>query len=136
MQSLSHVLALCEGRPEEKCKTVVSFYNQLREQGYRYGTNFELPTLGVLAMIPADRDTLIRELAEVDSFLSKQKGYGILGLGKGQRLMHAAMILSGDYLEHCAVAQTVLAHSTMALAAAQQAALCAAIAAANAASNT
>ena len=77
---------------------------------------------------------MLQELLEADSFLAGQKGYGVLGLDKRQRLMHAAMIVTGDYLEHCATVQVALTHSTMALAAAQQAALCAAIAATNAAS--
>ena len=104
-----------------------------KEEGLRYGTDFELPTLGVLAMLPTDREDIVRELREVDQYLAKQKGYGFFGLGKRQRLMHAAMIVTGDHLEHCATTQTTLSHSVMALAAAQQAALCAAIAAATAA---
>lgn len=130
VQSLSHVLALCEGRPQEKCEATVSLFQQLKEEGLRYGTDFELPMLGVLAMLPTDREDMIRELHEVDEYLAKQKGYGFFGLGKRQRLMHAAMILTGDHLEHCATTQATLSHSIMALAAAQQAALCAAIAAA------
>ena len=133
IQSLSHVLALCEGRPQEKCQATVSLFQRMKEEGLRYGTDFELPTLGVLAMLPTDRETILRELREVDGYLAKQRGYGILGLGKRQRLMHAAMIVSGDHLEHCATNQATLNHSMIALAAAQQAAICAAIAAATAA---
>lgn len=136
VQSLSHVLALCEGRPQEKCEATVNLYRQLLDRGYRYGTDFELPTLGVLAMVPADREQLLQELLEVDTFLSRQKGYGIFGLGKRQRLMHAAMIVTGDYLDRSTtLLTTAITHSTLALAAAQQAALCAAIAATTAAAN-
>lgn len=133
VQSLSHVLALCEGRPQEKCDATLSLFRRMKEEGLRYGTDFELPTLGVLAMLPTDREVILRELHEVDEYLAEQKGYGIFGLGKRQRLMHAAMIVTGDHLEHCATTQTTLNHSIMALAAAQQAAICAAIAAATAA---
>ena len=130
VQSLSHVLALCEGRPEMKSEATVGLFQRMKDEGLRYGTNFELPTLGVLAMLPVDPETIFAELREVDAYLAKKKGYGIFGLGKRQRLMHAAMIVTGDHLEHCATTQISLNHSTMALAAAQQAALCAAIAAA------
>lgn len=135
VQSLSHVLALCEGRPKEKCEATVSLFQQMKQEGLRYGTDFELPTLGVLAMLPVDRQTILSELREVDEYLARKSGYGIFGLGKRQRLMHAAMIVTGDHLEHCSTNQMTLSHSTMALAAAQQAALCAAIAAATAAAN-
>lgn len=133
VQSLSHVLALCEGTPNRKCSATVDTYQKLRDMGYRYGTGFELPSLGVLAMVSQDSDQVLQELLEVDNFLMVQRGYGVFGLDKRQRLMHAAMIVVGDYLEHCATVQVALTHSTMALAAAQQAALCAAIAATNAA---
>lgn len=133
VQSLSHVLALCEGRPKEKCEATISLFERLKEEGLRYGTDFELPTLGVLAMLPVDQQTILTELRQVDEYLAKKNGYGIFGLSKRQRLMHAAMIVTGDHLEHCATAQMTLNQSTMALAAAQQAALCAAIAAATAA---
>ena len=135
VQSLSHVLALCEGRPKEKCEATVSLFQRLKEEGLRYGTDFELPTLGVLAMLPADQETILTELRQVDDYLSQKKGYGFFGLGKRQRLMHAAMIVTGDHLEHCATTQLTLNSTTVALAAAQQAALCAAIAAANVAAN-
>ena len=133
IQSLSHVLALCEGSPRDKCEATISLFEHLKEEGLRYGTDFELPTLGVLAMLPVDRQTMIRELREVDEYLARKKGYGIFGLSKRQRLMHAAMIVTGDHLEHCATTQLTLDQSTVALAAAQQATLCAAIAAATAA---
>lgn len=129
VQSLSQVLALCEGRPEEKCEATASLFQRMKEEGLRYGTDVELPTLGVLAMLPVEQETILTELRQVDEYLSKQKGYGFLGLSKQQRLMHAAMIVTGDHLEHCATTQLNLSHSIMALAAAQQAALCAAIAA-------
>ena len=136
VQSLSHVLALCEGKPEEKCKATVELYRQLSDRGCRYGTDFELPTLGVLAMVSNDRERLIGELLEVDSWLAGQKGYGFFGLGKRQRLMHAAMLVTGDHLDRSTALLTVaVTHSALALAAAQQAALCAAIAATTVAAN-
>lgn len=130
VQSLSHVLALCEGKPEEKCEATIALFERMKNDGLRYGTDFELPTLGVLAMLPVDPELIFAELREVDAYLSKKRGYGVFGLGKRQRLMHAAMIVTGDHLEHCATTQLTLNHRTMALSAAQQAALCAAIAAA------
>lgn len=135
VQSLSHVLALCEGKPKEKCDSTVALFQRMKDEGLRYGMDHELPTLGVLAVLPVDRESLLSELREVDEYLSRKKGYGIFGLGKRQRLMHAAMIVTGDYLEHCATNQMMLNQSVMALVAAQQAALCAAIAAATAAAN-
>lgn len=129
VQSLAHVLALCEGDVEEKCRNTFHLYEALRGKGIFYGTDFELPTLGILAMLPVDRSQTVELLLQVDHWLSSRKGYGLFGLGKRHRLMHAAMIVSDYIMDQYAITQTGIRHSTLALAAAHQAALCAAIAA-------
>lgn len=133
VQSLSHVLALCEGRAEEKCAATIALYQGLQEQGYRYGTNFELAALGVLAMVPGDRKSVIQDVMDVDDYLAQKKGYGVFGIGKKQRLMHAVMIVTAQRMESIDNRQGAIKYSTLALVAAQQAAVCAAIAAAAAA---
>lgn len=137
VQSLSHVLALCHGLPEEKCSRTMELFYRLKQNGRKYGTGYELATLGVLAMLPEDLDVIVTKLIEVDNFLAGQKGYGIFGMDRKQRLMHAAMILcsayidqSGDHTMHSAALG-----GTISLIVAQQTAMCAAIAAASAASS-
>lgn len=131
VQSLSHVLALCEGPAEDKCRKTVELFDALKANGMRYGTEYELSTLGVLAMLPDEQSEIISDLAEVDGFLSSQKGYGFWGLGKRQRLMHAGMIVTAAHLSSKEPAESTMALSAQqaAIAAAQQAAICAAIAA-------
>ena len=133
VQSLSHVLALCEGSAEEKSAATLQLFNELKARGYKYGTEYELATLGILAMLPADKEMVIQDLIEVDDFLANQKGYGFFGLGRKQRLMHAGLIVTGDYLKDTRMMHTTATHSALALIAAQQAAMCAAIAASSAA---
>ena len=67
-------------------------------------------------------------MMEADSFLAEQKGYGFWGVGKKQRLMHAAMIVSDEYVPHDTVDQAALT-GTISLIIAQQIAMCAAVAA-------
>lgn len=133
VQSLSHVLALCEGRADDKCRDTIELYESLKAKGYKYGTSYELATLGVLASLPVDRDALISDITETANFLSGQKGYGFFGIGKEQRLMHAGMIVTSDILGRSDTMQTVAIGSTISLIAAQQTAVCAAIAASTAA---
>ena len=135
VQSLSHVLALCEGSAELKCGRAMELFYTLKDQGYKYGTGYELATLGVLAMLPADLDTIADDIVQVAEYLAGQRGYGILGMTKRQRLMHAGMIVTSDYLDQNASMQAVAVSSTISLIIAQQTAMCAAIAAANAANN-
>lgn len=133
VQSLSHVLALCDGGAEEKCGKTIALFRELKSRGYKYGTGYELATLGVLAMLPADQAAIVSDVIGVDDFLSAQKGYGVFGPGRKQRLMHAGMLVTSDYLKGDAAMSAAALHGTIALIAAQQAAMCAAIAASSAA---
>lgn len=137
VQSLSHVLALCNGNATDKCQKTLDLYNALKERGIRYGTDFELATLGVLAMLPVPSEQVLDDLIEVDRYLSEQKGYGFFGFTKKQRLMHAGMLVTSDYVKGSHLMQDTASVSaiTVALVVAQQAAMCAAIAAANAANS-
>lgn len=138
IQSLSHVLAMVDQPADVKCSRTMDLFYGLKKRGYTYGSGYELATLGVLALLesdPAGQDKVMEEIMEVDDFLADQKGYGILGIGRKQRLMHAAMIVTSAHMEiestqtmrHAAIGGTV------SLIAAQQAAMCAAIAASSAA---
>lgn len=73
VQSLSHVLALGEGTPEEKCRKTMELFHGLKKKGCRYGTGYELATLGALALLPKEADSTVGELIEADHFLEKQK---------------------------------------------------------------
>ena len=135
VQSLSHVLALCEGDAEMKCSRAMDLFYKLKDQGYKYGTGYELATLGVLAMLPADLGTIADDTVQVAEYLAGQRGYGIMGMTKRQRLMHAGLIVTSDYLDQNTSMQAAAVSSTISLIIAQQTAVCAAIAAANAANN-
>lgn len=145
MQSLSHVLAMASGDSREKCNRVLSLYQKLNMAGKKYGKYYELSVLGAMALLTSDVDNMVEDIIEVDSFLEKQKGYGILGIDKKTRLMHAVMLTSCDYakqMEHVAVHKeteqgmisAAAMSGTLAMIAAQQAAMCAVIAASTAAS--
>ena len=135
VQSLSHVLALCDGTAEAKCERAMELFDKLKRRGYKYGTDYELATLGVLAMLPDNLDTIADDTVQVADFLAGQKGYGILGMTKRQRLMHAGMIVTSDYIAESGSMQAAAASSTISLIIAQETAMCAAIAASAAANN-
>lgn len=132
VQSLSHVLALCSGSPEEKCENTLGLLNSLKENGLKYGKDYELATLGVLANLPGDRNEIIADIKDADRFLSEQKGYGIFGLSKKQRLMHAGMTVSAERAGNSDAMQAAATAGTLSLIAAMQAALYASIAASSA----
>jgi len=136
LQSLSHVLALSEGSPEKKCEKTISLYLRLRDRGLRYGTSYELGTLGIPALLPEREDTLLARIEETHLWLRTQKGYGIFGCTAKQRLMHAALLVSAGYRrDESDPLREASLQSTISMIAAQQAAMCAAIAASAAASS-
>ena len=138
VQSLSHVLALGDGDAEEKCRRTLELFTQLKSRGRKYGTSYELATLGVAALLPLELDTIADDLLAVDHWLSGQKGYGFFGVGSQQRLMHAAMLVVSDHLGQSgnSTLNGAAIGATISLIAAQQAAMCAAIAASTAASTS
>lgn len=135
LQTVSHILAMTNGTPEEKSDRMIRMFDMFTAAGHKFGKHYELPMLAALSVIEADEKELIDTAAEIDGLLSSQKGYGALSLDKKTRLMHAAM-LAADLYDDTENAQAAVSASALAVIAAQQAAMCAAIAASAAASNT
>lgn len=127
VQSLSHVLAMCDGEPKIKCQRTMELFQKLKEAGHKYGTSYELPTLGVLAMADGNQDEIAAEMAEIDQWLSEQKGFGFFSsISAKQRLMYAGMIAQRDYIND-KMMQGAAVNGVISLIVAQQAAMCAAI---------
>lgn len=127
VQSLSHVLAMCDGEPKIKCQRTMELFQKLKEAGHKYGTSYELPTLGVLAMADGNQDEIAAEMAEIDQWLSEQKGFGFFSsISAKQRLMYAGMIAQQDYIND-KMMQSAAVNGVISLTVAQQAAMCAAI---------
>ena len=127
VQALSHVLSIAEGSAEEKCNKVVSLYDALRDAEVKYGKYHELVVLASLAMLPVKQSVLVEDIKEVDAFLEQQRGYGFFALDKKTRLMHAAMIVSCDYIKND-TSNIAAMTGALAVVAAQEAAMCAVIA--------
>lgn len=128
VQSLSNVLALCEGTPEEKCEKTLQLFDKFKAAGHKYGTEYELSTLGVLAMTGENLDAIVQDTIEIDEWLSKQKGFGFWGgLTGKQRLMYAGILAQKDFINPEPM-QTAAVGSTVAFMVAQQTAMCAVMA--------
>ena len=134
LQTVSHVLAMTPGATLDKCSRLLALYDGLRRAGRRYGKHYELAVLAALSVLPVDIDDAIADILAVDEFLSQQKGYGGLSIDKKTRLMHAAMLVSHGYVPDRRAEAAVMS-GTVAMIAAQQAAMCAAISANAAASS-
>lgn len=97
VQTVSHVLAVSEGTPAEKTGKLLELFHTLRQSGMKYRKYYELPVLAALSTLPVDNRQIAMDMLDVDTWLSRQKGYGFWGLPRSTRLMHAAMIVSNAY---------------------------------------
>ena len=126
LQSLSQVLAFSDDASQAKCKRFSALYQALKSIGLKYGRQYELAVLGALSVMPVDIGILADEIRQVDTFLQAQKGYGVIGCNRKIRLMHAAMLVSGLHQENMEIhADAAGMTGTLALLAAEQAAMCA-----------
>lgn len=129
VQSLSHVLALCDGTASGKCDRTIRLFNAIKKAGRRYGTDYELASLGVLAMSSADFNEIASLMTEIDAWLSKQKGFGVMSpVSKRQRLMYAGILAGKKYIDGASI-HIASVNSALSMIIAQQAALCACAAA-------
>lgn len=135
IQSVSHILAMTNGTPEEKVSRLFKMFDIFDEAGRKFGKHYELSTLAAISIIDADENELVSAALEIDKILDGQKGYGVLSLDKKTRLMHSAM-LTADLYDDADNAQAAVSASALAVIAAQQAAICAVVAASAAAANS
>lgn len=129
LQTLSHVLAISEEKPQDKCNLTMDLYNRMRDYNIKFGRGYELPILGVLALNISDSDRTIRDIDQIQEYLKNQKGFGIFGIGKKQRIMYAAILASQIRSEKDeSVLNTATVNTVTSMVIAQQAAMIAIIA--------
>lgn len=115
VQSLSHVLALDAQPAEVKCAKVESIYNELKAIKHKYGSGYELATLGTLTMLDMAEQTVAKLIAEVDDYLKGQKGFGDIVLGATERRLYAAQLVLNQYGPNDNKADGVVLGSMLAL---------------------
>lgn len=133
VQSLSHVLALGDNSAEDKCRKALNLFDSLKSRGRKYGTSYELATLGALVLLDTDVNALTDEMIEVDDYLKEKKDFGAFGIGAKQRLMYAGMLAMNDHIPDTQTMQVAALNGIVSLVIAQQAAICASVAATSAA---
>lgn len=92
VQAICEVLALSDEAPKTKCAKVIELFNALKKAGRKYGTGYELATLGTLVMSKASTDEIVELIAQADDYLKKQRGFGNFTLGRRARRMYASQL--------------------------------------------
>ena len=130
VQTLAQVLVLGKSESDMESRVLV-LRDALREQKIKLDKTYTLPILGVLALLPAGIDTIVRDIDEVQAILREQKGFGPLSVSKQELLMFAASVVAGEYAQDIKndVLTAVLSTSISNIIIAQQAAMIAIISA-------
>lgn len=137
LQALTHVLVLGEA-DAGTIPRMMELRDRLRERKLRMDKDFTLPSLGLLALLPADTRVIVDELEEAASYLREQKGFGRWSITEQELLLLVSGIVISRSVGQLreGVASPAVSNMLMSLVAAQQAvmiATVAAMAAANAA---
>lgn len=97
LQSLSHVLSLSKNNIDERALKVENIYDNMKAKKLKYGKNYELPLLGILALSEKSVDNITEDIEDV---YNKFKEVGIVktfGLGRTEGLMYASLLVAIDY---------------------------------------
>ncbi|MBR4084251.1 MAG: DUF4003 family protein [Lachnospiraceae bacterium] len=101
VQSLSHVLAMGEGEALDKCRRFMDIYMTFKMKGYKFDSDYYLSVLGAVSLLPFDVNDLVEDVIAVTQFLDKQPGFGMLDSSLKERMAHATVIVSKEYLSKC-----------------------------------
>ena len=97
-QTVSQILSVSAGSPEETARRVLDLYDSLLKAEVKYSRSHELCPLAALSQADVSVSVLTEEIKEVFDYLKQQKPYSGLSSGNAeQRALHAVMIVSGLY---------------------------------------
>lgn len=136
IQSLAFVLALSPENSDIKCSRVLELFSAFKENGHKYGTGYELSSLGILATSVHEVQPLVSEICQADDYLRGLKGFSNFRVGAKMRLMYASLLTASEYSMNTDICLTNTVNSVTSMVIAQQAALISAAAAASAASTS
>lgn len=97
VQSLTHVLALYDTKPQEKCGRVLTLFKALKKAGHKFGSGHELACLGTVAALSLSDEQIVQEISYMDDYLHEFKGFGNLALGSKERRLYAAQMVLCEY---------------------------------------
>lgn len=130
VQALAQVLVLGES-DDSIANRVLVLRDTLRAEKIKLDKAYTLPVLGILALLPVEIDTIVRDIGLAQDTLRAQKGFGLLSVTTQELLLFAASIVVGNYAESVkdGVLTATLSTSITNIIIAQQAAMIAAISA-------
>lgn len=127
IQALAQVLVL-GGENADADRRVMALRQGLRQAGLRLDRSDTLSSLGVLALLSADVQTIVAEVEETADTLRAKKGFSGWSVQKEELLLHSAALVACHHLDQArsGVLQSALSTSIANIVIAQQSAAAAA----------
>lgn len=98
MQSVSHVLAMSDGKPEDKCAKFMELYDTMLQKGKKYGKRYELAMLAAMSIADFDSSEIICDVSDIEAFLAQHKAvFDLSGFDGDEPVCHAFMLLTSAY---------------------------------------
>ncbi|WP_046214505.1 DUF4003 family protein [Paenibacillus wulumuqiensis] len=98
LQALTQVLVL-GGETGSTLDRITVLREALNRQDMRMDKQYTLSSLGVLALLPVDPETIVSDMASVSAYMREQKGFGRWSINKEQLLLYTAALVSSRYID-------------------------------------
>lgn len=137
VQTLTQVLVL-GNETAEAAANVLALHSAFRSQGIRMDKEYTLSSLGVLSLLPYDRETIVSNVSETYEYLRTKKGFGNWSITKQELLLLSAALVAFHSVDDVksGILTTTLSTSITNIIIAQQTAIAAAAAASAAAASS
>jgi hypothetical protein len=121
------VLAL-DGQQEQIVAKVLKLRDAFKNERLRMDRTYTLPAMGVMALLPVDVETVVRDFREVRDELKAQKGFGAFYVTNEELMLYTSAIVTSVHADRLKGSMTAaLSTSFAGIIIAQQAAHMAAI---------
>jgi len=95
--ALAQVMALGKQTDAAAVKRVIALRDALKEKKIRLDVSYAVPTLGILASLPAGAEEIAQEILEAEEFLRAQDGMGKLSVSSTEIQLYAAALAASVY---------------------------------------
>ena len=96
-QMISHILAIREGRAEDKCEKLCALAEGLKSAGHPLGRGSRLAILGILADSGLPADALVERICEADDYLKQYKPFkGLFAVSRECRRTFAVQMVQSS----------------------------------------
>ncbi|OAB44667.1 DUF4003 family protein [Paenibacillus antarcticus] len=130
VQALTQVLVLGDEAPEAVSR-VLALRDVFRTQGIRLDKEYTLTSLGVLSLLPSNKENMVTEVSETYELLRTKKGFGNWSITKQELLLLSTALVAFKYVDDVrnGILTTMLSTSITNIVIAQQTAIAVATAA-------